>query len=133
MKEKIVRAKSVRTDKDVFNVLDTQCSNWQESDPESLLKQYWQIHGMQVNLKKSHTPNVKPAVSRRSSYFSFEIYEPPSPDRDLQLVIALVKSICGDYNDLSNISTGSAVCPSKIIETDFCTIVARKILFLMNK
>ena len=55
MKEKIVRAKSVRTDKDVFNVLDTQCSNWQESDPESLLKQYWQIHGMQEPQEKPYT------------------------------------------------------------------------------
>ena len=129
-----VRKSSSRVDvirKLVYEELDTLDSEWMCVTLEELLRRYWMKHSKEVRWGKGIDNPIKnmPVISNRSSHITFIVYSLQSPDRNLQLAIALVKSICKDYDKLADITeAGEYACPMPICETDPCTIAARDIL-----
>lgn len=122
--------------KKVYKELSALDPKWMHCTLEELLRKYWEEYREErktvrwgTEWKIDNPIRNMPVVSKRSSYIIFNVYSLQSPDRDLQLAIALVKSICKDYDKLADITgAGEYACPTQICENDFCTIIAKDIL-----
>lgn len=131
-----VRDASTRVDvnkKLVYKELNTLDPEWKHNTLEELLQRYWEKNDRTVRwgneLGMDNPIKNMPIAVKRSTHIIFKIYPQQSPDRNLQLAIALVKSICKDYDKQADImEVGESACPRQICETEPCTIIAREIL-----
>lgn len=117
----------------VYDKLDALDDKWMDCTLEDLLVKHWKCQGCEIKWgiewNMDNPIRNMPVVTKRKTYVLFIIYSLNSPDRNLQLAIALVKSICKDYDRLDDImQAGDYSCPTQIREDDPCTIIARDIL-----
>ena len=128
------RPESARADTDKIiaklNDLDTE---WQHSlSVKTLFVECWRRKGKQVRFY-SNEMRYMPIITVRDTYIRCKVYPQSSPDKELQLAIALVKTLCGDYDDLPPImELPDLTCKIQINENESCTIIARQILALLH-